>query len=414
MKGKSRNKSEMVFREEPAQCINHVIQGMTITQKQNLENLKTRGDLFCLLLENSHEVFWVRDYVTRQIEYISPAYELVWGRTCQSAFDHPESFVESVYPEDKRRITEAIKNQYNGKPFNEQYRIIGPGGEIRWVWVRTYLVGGENGLTSCIVGIAEDVTEQIKAEETLRTLNIELELHITERIKLLEKSNKELETYAYSVSHDLRAPLRRIDGYSQILLEDHSSELNDEIIGCIYKIRKASMQMSELIESFLRLSKISFAEIFIEDVDLSNIANEIIVGLEDSCHKGHPVTCIIQPEIIVKGDYALLNIAFDNLLSNAWKFTAKKKEAKIEVGVIGNKHPVYFVRDNGVGFDSSKATRLFEPFQRMHTQKDYQGTGIGLTIVKRIIERHGGNIWVESRVGIGTVIYFTLGVETNI
>jgi PAS domain S-box-containing protein len=363
--------------------------------------------LFRQILENVDEVFWVRDFTTRRIEYISPAYEQVWGRSRQSLYDHPESLTESVHPDDSTRVAEAIKKQAKGRPLNEQYRILRPDGEIRWVGVRSHLVYDENGLASRIVGTAEDITERKQSEEALRALNFELEQHAQEKTTLLDNSKKELETFAYSVSHDLRAPLRRIDGYSQVLLEDHSPNLNGEILDYLHKIRSATTYMSELIENFLRLSKISFVETTIEQVDLSQIAKEIIATMADA-YKGRQASFIIAPKIIAKGDKDLLRIALENLFSNAWKFTSKISEAKIEFGIFGCGDPVYFIRDNGVGFDCSKANRLFEPFQRMHTQKDYEGTGIGLAIVKRVIERHGGHIWVESQVGQGTTFWFSL------
>jgi len=359
------------------------------------------------LVENVSEVFWVINDIPRRIEYISPAYEQVWGRSCQSLVDYPESLTASVHPDDCPRVVEALKKQDKGRPLDEQYRILRPDGEIRWVWVRSHLVCDENGGSGRIVGIAEDITERKQSEDALRALNFELEQYVQEKTTLLDNSKKELETFTYSVSHDLRAPLRRIDGYSQVLLEDHSSNLNDEITDYLRKIRIATIHMSELIENFLRLSKISFVETTIEQVDLSQIAKEIIETMTDT-YQGRQASCIIAPGITAKGDKDLLRIALENLFSNAWKFTSKVAETKIEFGMIGRGDPVFFVRDNGVGFDCSKANRLFEPFQRMHTKKEYEGTGIGLAIVKRVIDRHGGHIWVESQVGMGTTFWFSI------
>ncbi len=225
----------------------------------------------------------------------------------------------------------------------------------------------------------------------------------------LEESNKELEAFAYSVSHDLRAPLRSIDGFSQALLEDYDDKLDASGKNYLQRVRAAAQHMGQLIDDLLNLSRITRYEMKQEKVDLSALTSEITNELQKAKPERN-VTSIIASGITANGDAHLLRIALTNLLENAWKFTGKQPQARIEFGVIQKDgKSVYFVRDDGVGFDMKYADKLFTPFQRLHTTGDFPGTGIGLAIVQRIIHRHGGKIWAESEVEQGTTFYFTLG-----
>jgi signal transduction histidine kinase len=229
----------------------------------------------------------------------------------------------------------------------------------------------------------------------------------------LEGTNRELEAFSYSVSHDLRAPLRTIDGFSQILQEDYEGALDDEGLDYLGRVRAASRHMATLIDDLLDLSRVGRRPLRREPVDLTRLATGIIEEFKES-QPGREVEFVAQENIVAWGDLSLLKVALENLLGNAWKFTAREKEARIEFGADrdpgpGFLAPVYYVRDNGAGFDQAYADKLFGAFQRLHGQDEFEGTGIGLATVARIVHRHGGRVWAEGRVDGGATFYFTLG-----
>jgi PAS domain S-box-containing protein len=242
-----------------------------------------------------------------------------------------------------------------------------------------------------------DITERKKAED-----------EINRQTAQLEAANKELEAFSYSVSHDLRAPLRGIDGWSQALLEDYGNILDGQAKTYLERVRSETKRMSQLIDDLLQLSRLTSAEMTTEKVNLSALAGTIAAHLQEE-QPGRQVKFVIQPSLNTNGDPRLLEIALSNLLDNAFKFTGKTPQAHIEFGqteIEGQK--AFFVRDNGVGFDMAMAKKLFGAFQRMHKASDYPGTGVGLTTVQRIIHRHGGRIWAESAINQGATFYFTI------
>jgi signal transduction histidine kinase len=236
--------------------------------------------------------------------------------------------------------------------------------------------------------------------------NLEQKVH--ERTQQMEVAIKELEAFSYSVSHDLRAPLRSIDGFSQILLEEHSVQLDAQGQDYLRRVRLASQRMEQLINDMIKLSRVTRTEINIEKVNLTWIARSVINELQESKPQRH-VDIRIADDLEDNADSRLMHIMLENLLGNAWKFTQKQSAAVIEFGfMMEGKKKIYFVRDNGAGFDMTYMDKLFTPFQRLHTAEDYPGTGIGLATVRRIIHRHEGNIWAEGQVGKGATFYFTL------
>jgi len=245
----------------------------------------------------------------------------------------------------------------------------------------------------------------------LRLENAALQLRVHQHATELECKNRELEAFSYSVSHDLRAPLRGIDGFSQILLEDYSEKLDSIGQGHLHRIRAAATRMSRLIDDLLHLSRVSSAALHCESSDLSSTVQIVMADLQRR-EPERIVEIHIQEGIVADVDGRLMMIVFENLLGNAWKFTSKTPNARIDFFVQQLLDgPVYVVRDNGAGFDMAYAEKLFSPFQRLHTNEDFSGTGIGLATVQRVIDRHGGRIWAESIVGQGATFFFTVGAK---
>lgn len=251
--------------------------------------------------------------------------------------------------------------------------------------------------------------------ENERRARLEAERFLSDRLRALfhskqelQAANKELETFSYAIAHDLRAPLRHIDGFARVLLEDYAKQLDETGRDYLQRILAASHRMAELIEDILELAKVSRIHLRQMEVDLSASA-ECVAGELRRANPDRRVEFVIQPGLIAVGDARLLRLVLENLLSNAWKFTRKRDAAKIEFGaeeVEGR--TAFFVRDNGVGFDPQYAANLFKPFERLHHSDDFEGTGIGLAIVKRVVERHGGRVWAVGIEGRGATFYFRL------
>jgi light-regulated signal transduction histidine kinase (bacteriophytochrome) len=254
-----------------------------------------------------------------------------------------------------------------------------------------------------------EIIERQQAEQRAQDLNKGLQQAIIE----LKAVNKELETFSYSVSHDLRAPLRSIDGFSQALIEDCHEQLDESGHDHLRRIRTATQKMGQLIDDLLTLSRVIRSDMHREAVDLSRLASHTCTVLQQS-HPERQVEFVIQPGLVTQGDTRLLQVVLENLLNNAWKFTAKRPQAKIEFALLSSETIenistyTYFVRDDGVGFDMAYIDKLFSPFQRLHSMTEFPGNGIGLATVQRIVHRHGGQLWAEGVLEQGATFYFTL------
>jgi light-regulated signal transduction histidine kinase (bacteriophytochrome) len=256
----------------------------------------------------------------------------------------------------------------------------------------------------------------VEANRWLERLNQQLREEVTEKQRVaarLEEANRDLESFSFSVAHDLRAPVRRIEGFADILTDEHRPGMTDEAVRTVTRIKAAAQRMSELIDGLISLARTSRSELTIGTVDLAARARTIVAALRESSPE-RTVAVDIAERLEARGDARLLGAVLDNLLGNAWKFTGKQANARIEVGVDRGKTPwVYFVRDNGSGFNPAQAHRLFGVFQRLHTEEAFPGTGIGLATVERIIRRHGGRVWAQGAVGQGATFFFTVEPEPS-
>jgi signal transduction histidine kinase len=280
----------------------------------------------------------------------------------------------------------------------------------RWVWhiVRLAAYGVAAAYTHAVWRSLQRDLRGALVE--IRALNAGLERRVAARTAELEAANAELESFSYSVSHDLRAPLRAIAGFSQAVIEDCGPGLGARGAADLARVRAAATRMGELIDALLVLSRVGRTSLRVAPVDLGELARSILEDLE-AAEPARRVDVVVAPELEVRGDPDLLRAALQNLLENAWKFTSRRERARIELGVEpgDGEGQVHFVRDNGIGFDMEYASKLFAPFQRFHSAKEFPGTGIGLATVHRIVQRHGGRVWLESRPGEGTTVRFTLG-----
>ena len=278
-------------------------------------------------------------------------------------------------------------------------------GDVRQAQLTFAPVPGEIGQDITRLVQVEDVTDRVRAEAQVLALNRSLEARVAMRTHELTMANRELEQFAYSVSHDLRAPLRAIDGFSRMLAERYHARLDEDGREYLARVRSAAGRMGELIDSLLKMARLSRGELRLRELDLSRMAGEAVGELR-ATDPGRAVVVDIAPGLLAVGDPGLVRSLLQNLVDNAWKFTRQRPDARIEVG--RNAEGEFYVRDNGAGFDADYVDKLFRPFQRLHSQAEFSGHGIGLASVKRIVERHGGSIRAEGRTGEGAAFYFTL------
>lgn len=371
---------------------------------------KTEND-FKELLQVSRDVIYKIDLNTEEYEYLSPAVSQITGYTNREVFkEGPGFFNNLVHPEDRELVRCHVDEQEPDAIFRNfapsiEYRLEHRKGGLRWISENRALILDGDGKPLSVVGTVRDVTEKKNADEELHKSRDNLKKRSTE----LEAAYKDLETFNHYVSHDMQAPLRRIHSYAQILIDDHSDNITEDGKKFLGRILDTSARMMQLVSDLLKLSSLRRAELVRESVNLTALAAEIVEVLRLS-EPDRKCEIIIADNVTAEGDAKLLRLVMEHLISNAWKFTQNNDLTRIEFGVeeVGGER-VYSVEDNGVGFDMSGADKLFSPFFRMHSYEDFEGTGIGLAIVGRVIELHGGNIRAEAEVNKGAKFSFSLG-----
>ncbi|GBO52822.1 circadian input kinase A [Pseudanabaena sp. lw0831] len=363
-------------------------------QEEELRNLSTR---LTLAAKSAAIGIWDWDVIQNILTWDDRMYEM-YGITPNQFTSIYEAWSNSLHPDD-RNVTElAIQQALTGeKDYDPEFRVVHPDGKIRFIQGYAIVQRDAQGEVQRMVGVNFDITDRKQAES-----------QILQTTAQLQSSNQELEAFAYSVSHDLRSPLRAIDGYSNALMEDYNDKLDDDGRDYFEHIRRNIKRMGMLIDDLLRLSRVSRSEMQYSYVNLSALVEEQVSELQ-ALEPERKVEVVILPNIFVSADLTLMRVVIGNLVQNAWKFTSHHATSRIEFGVMHQEDQLtYFIRDDGAGFDMAFAKMLFGVFQRLHNTNEFAGTGIGLASVQRAIHRHGGKVWAEGFVEKGATIYFTV------
>lgn len=366
-------------------------------------DLRSSEELRRLIVDSSLDAVVVVDQ-NGSITHWNPNAETLFGWTEAEALGR--SIVDTVVPpENRRSILDALRRcveEGDDTLLNRRLETTAVTKKGEEVDVEASLVAHcrEDGLL--FIGFLRDISERKKAEAAIRELNASLESRVAERTAQLEAANAELVGFNYSVSHDLRAPLRGIVSNSRMLLEDIADRLDDENLDRLKRVEAAALKMAELIESLLKFSRVGQIALRIESLDLSEMVESISMDLK-ARKEGQ---ALVQPGMIVSGDREMIRMVAYNLLENAWKYVCRGESPRVEVGQLSD--GTFYVRDHGIGFEMQFEPKVWQPFERLHRDDEYPGTGIGLANCRRIVRRHGGDMWVESEPGVGTTVYFRL------
>ena len=376
--------------------------------EEQLAAQRQETDRLLKVIDNTSAVIYMRDSDGRYM-LVNRQYEQLFGIRRQDIVGRTD---HELFPKDMADDFRAndLKALSRGAPIQMEEVAPHPDGVHTYITVK-YPIRDLAGRPYAVCGISTDITPLKRVEERERQLNTELEGRVRERTAELEATARELDAFAFSVSQDLRAPLRAVAGFSEMLIEEHGGRLDEDARDYLDRVLAATKHMGRLIDDLLNLSRTGRVELYRRPVDLSAMAHRVVgeLAAASEADSGPRVLVTVDDGLSAVGDPRLLEIVLRNLISNAWKFSAKAPSPAIQVGSIEQEgSQVLFVRDNGAGFDMRKADRLFAPFQRLHTSAEFAGSGVGLALVARIIRRHGGRVWAEGEVGKGAAFYFTL------
>jgi PAS domain S-box-containing protein len=374
--------------------------------KRTEERLRRTEKLMVDTQGVAHLGTWEWD-VTEPHAFWSAELYRIYGLTPETYTPSYEGYLQMVHPDDRQRVIDATNGVFNAHvPYSHDERIFWPDGSIRYLHTWAYPILDNEGRLRRLVGVCQDITERKQAEEKVREMNADLERRVTERTRQLEASLRDLEAFNAMVSHDLRSPLSTIEMASALISRTDPSSPNAQRAHA--RLRRATAQMATLIDDLLAFARIGNAPLQLSAVDVSAMAHELAGDLRQSSPE-RSITVAIEPGISCVADHGLMRIALQNLLANAWKYTARIEDARIELTTAAiDGRPVLRVHDNGAGFDMKEAHRLFAPFQRLHSETEFTGTGLGLASVHRILERHGCRVWAESTSGQGATFFVEL------
>lgn len=366
-------------------------------RKQIERSLRESEQKFRLVTETIQDVFWISTPGIAKMIYISPAYENTWGKSIETLYATPRSFLDSVHPEDVEGLTRVFQEYHTqGKQYVCEYRIMGRDNYIHWIEERGYPIKDDDGTISLMCGVCKDITPRKQAEHLLEL-----------RAEDLTRSNRDLEQFAYVASHDLQEPLRNVAGCLQLLEKKYKNNLDEEADKYIQYAVDSVVRMKALILDLLAYSRIGTRGKPLQQVDCEHILGKTLKNLASAIAESG-ATITHDPLPMISADDTQLSQVFQNLIQNAIKFRSSKPP-KIHVSAVKRKKEwVFSVKDNSIGIEPKHLDRIFVIFQRLHKRSEYDGTGIGLAIVKKVVERHGGRIWAESEPGVGTTFYFTI------
>lgn len=368
-------------------------------------DLRVGPEQLLALIDNTSSVIYMRD-IDGHYMLVNEEFERLFNLKREEIIGLTDHDLFPAGMADDFRANDLVAAE-SGGPVQFEETAPGDDGPHTYLTVK-FPLRDASGKAYAVCGISTDITDRKRAEQEVQVLNAELEQRVRERTAELEASTKELDAFAYSVSHDLRAPLRSLHGFSQLLLEDYSEQLDETGVAHLRRLQVNATLMAQLLDDLLRLSRTTRVELRRQSIDLSAMAESIIQDLAAD-EPDRVVEVSVQPALRGVGDLHLIRLALQNLIANAWKFTAQRPDGQITVGsTMQGAQQAYFVRDNGAGFDSKYKGKLFEPFQRLHSAADFEGSGIGLAIVQRVVLRHGGTVWAESSPGQGATFYFTM------
>jgi PAS domain S-box-containing protein len=394
--------------------ISHILLlNIYITERKRMERaLRESEKRLDLALEGGKMGMWEWDVKKNQSKWNDKEAELL-GLPPTKEFISTDEFFNHVHPHDRDNVAKNLEALFEkGTDYNDEFRIIREDQEVRWLAAVGQIYRDNEGKPLMVIGVNYDITERKHMEEELR-----------HNVEQLASANRDLESFSYSVSHDLKNPLHTIESFVDFLMEDYADRLDEEGQNYLRRIHSGVKKMKTLIDDMLSLSRIGRQEMKKVDIDLSAITRNYLKELE-TAEPQRKDEIVIQDNVHINADPRLIHLALENLLRNAWKFTSKKEVTRIEFGTVSStslrhqpidrwpceveNQTVYFVKDNGAGFDAEFADKIFEPFKRVHAQKEFSGTGVGLSIVQRVIGRHGGKVWAEGETGKGATFYFTL------